>query len=327
MCTEVDLHFVLPKRGIVTRTGTPDLTDLYTITKGPVMKQNRQLLLLALLSFFCLPLFSAGVSQSPPAGIKVLTYNICWECMTGKNAMGRHCPLVAGHATQTVCTTNIADMLKNADSHYEGIDFIALQEASRFTELDVLIPSMMPKFKKTHHKSGPEDQVTFYNHAKYNLEKEIVSEFSSGRPYQILIFKEKIIFVNLHNPHLDPKKNPASYMEEKLSEGLTQKLTSAEIKSLQGFRIILAGDFNDSDNLLRVLTPFKGAGISTQVSLKVVNPPKTCCSHTLSTGHSGTYDYVLDSNAAVPLLFEVPKGYDPTTPKSDHLPVMAVLPI
>lgn len=252
--------------------------------------------------------------------ISILTYNICWECMTHSRTLGASCSIVSGQ--KTICTQNVAEIIKKAAEDYGDLDFIALQEATHHEIIEQDVPTVFSNFDNVSHKSGLEEQTTYYNKNMYTLWKKITGEFQSGRPYQILLFTQKVILVNLHNGHTATREK----MELALSKGLTAHLTQEEITSLQSYRIILAGDFNDHHTALRKLAPFSYAGISTEVSLKISSPPNTCCTNPGTAGHTSAIDYILDSNPSLPIRLEIPAHYEWKTPASDHLPVIGVLP-
>ncbi len=252
--------------------------------------------------------------------ISILTYNICWECMTHSRTLGASCSIVSDQ--RTICAQNVGENIKKATEDYGDLDFIALQEATHHEIIEQDLPTVFSNFASVAHKSGLEEQITYYNKNMYTLWKKITGEFESGRPYQILLFKQKLILVNLHNGHTATREK----MELALSKGLTAHLTQDEITSLQSYRIILAGDFNDHDTALRKLAPFSYAGISTEVSLKISSPPKTCCTNPGTAGHTSTIDYILDSNPSRPIKWEIPTHYEWKKPASDHLPVIGVLP-
>ena len=259
----------------------------------------------------------------------VLTYNICWECMTNSStgsagSLGARCMPVTPGSTTTICAQNMAEMVAQIPEGLEaGFDFIGFQEASRWNLFQTMSPTVFTPMTAQHFIRGAVDRfVTFFDTSKYTIRHRIDWGFrTNGRPYQILIFDEGLIFVNLHNCHgacVDP-----NFVQTALSNSLTRRLTPNEINQIRDFRIIMVGDFNDhsAGGRLRSFQPFLNAGISTRVS--VSNPPATCCSTGTPWASTRSGDYILDSET--PYQIKIPANYNRQLPQSDHLPVLGIL--
>lgn len=286
-------------------------------------------------ALICLFFFFAYNSSA----IKVLTYNICWECMSGTSTegsakeLGAKCVLDI-KKKRTYCAENIGDEIDRIYDHYnsakyengeiEPWDFIGLQEAKDYKTL--INTSSSLKELKSAARSG---LATFYN-PKYTLKKEIYGKVSAGgRPVQILIFSPDTIFINVHAGHNPTQRD----LENNIGKTLKANMRSSEISKLKEHRLIVVGDFNDHDGILWAnqkkgmpFRPLNSAGISTPVYLPAA-PPKTCCKMDIPypiTRVKSPGDYIFDSVRNADFKFKVPTFYDKNTPKSDHLPVIYV---
>ena len=260
----------------------------------------------------------------------VLSYNICWECMTHSSqgtagSLGAKCNFIDAPLNQTtLCAKNMAQLIEAipGQSRIKGYDFIAFQEAARWEQIKKHAPNSFQNLKGEAFKRNVDEFVTFYDQTKYTLKHRIDDGFRpNSRPFQILVFKENIIFVNLHNCHGACVSE--SFIDSHLSRALMANLNPTQIASLQSFRIIIAGDFNDhqAGGKIKSFQPFKTAGLNTTVSMK--NHLDTCCStSTPWTGSMGG-DYIMDSESGSQI--SIPESYDKTKPHSDHLPVLGIL--
>lgn len=292
----------------------------------------------------CFIIALAGILGSTQAvAIKVLSYNICWECMTNSSRgtagpLGSRCDWMAQQTGSqslkvTKCASNIAKTIDAASDLFGGArvgyDFVGLQEAAGWQDLQKMARTLK-NMRATSFVLGLDHFVTFYA-PTYRLIKKIQGGFERySRPYQILVFQNGIIFVNLHAPHGWRISN----MEDKLSAALKSNTTLQERNIYKKYRIIIAGDFNDDKPAgegryypaqlsNRPFAPFSKAGIPTKVYLNA-KPPITCCSTRLP--HRPGYfkgDYIFDSIYIKDrVTLGVPSNYDYQTPKSDHLPVI-----
>jgi endonuclease/exonuclease/phosphatase family metal-dependent hydrolase len=261
---------------------------------------------------------------SPPVG--VLTYNICWECMTNSSkgsagALGAVCHPITPGSLITTCAQNIAKLFEDIVAAGQHLDIVGLQEATRWQELIAQAPHSLGTMKVAQQKKGRAEIVTLYNDTHLTLESAVYDILEPGRPLQILIFREGLIFINLHQGHDKNIENLTGLLSAKLQHAIPEK---EERRLLNHFRIIATGDFNDHHTPLRFtrFQPFAGAGINT--TIKVKTPLKTCCDVKTTNAHwnGGHYgDYVLDSVEAEANL--IPQQYNYQGLYSDHLPVLA----
>lgn len=259
----------------------------------------------------------------------ILSYNICWECMSHSTKRGSARQLGALctwdgpiEDSTTMCARNMAADIDTIPSlsGFANYDLVGLQESSHWRALQRAAQGSLAQLQPVSHKSKDEFIVSFYDSSRYSLSQHIPGEFAPGRPFQISIFNEDLIFVNLH---FDNGPSDMALVEEALSTALQAAVP--ERAGLNDDRIIVCGDFNlaVADSLM----PFKGAGINTVCHL--ATPPITCCSNDVpwkagTAGRKAPGDLIFDSRTVARPT--VPSTYDAKLPQSDHLPVVAILP-
>ena len=292
---------------------------------------------------------AAGVSaRAPatglPAGVEgkmlVLSYNICWQCMTNTPkgsapTLGAECTCTATHAdangcARTICAEHMARLIEGTPADYgvANYDFVALQEASNWQALEDAAPNTLGKLKAQAYKveGGPEWSVVFWDGARYALTHHFGGDSGHGYAFQVLIFElARTVFVNVHNCH-SHQECSLSTLEEALSATLLDNLGPDELKALRGYRLIVAGDFNRAADLdpegQMSIAPLGPAGIATRVALQ--SPPITCCSQATPWKGRRSGDFIFDSRSVASP--EIPRSYDVEVPRSDHLPVVALVP-
>jgi len=272
--------------------------------------------------------------------IIVLSYNISFEAMTHNShgsagALGRKCTYI-GNTKLTICGENMANMIDDipVSVGVSSIDFVGLQEASRWYLLKSAAKNTLAKMEVVNTKSGRSEMASFYNEDRYILVKENNGEFIRDRPFQILVLKEKtgddgVIFINSHNPH----GYTFNSVQHHLSKSISALYLTDEEKEYQ---IIIVGDFNEtgwdwhtSDLEPKEWKPFQDAGINKDVAIK--NVIFSCCQADgiWNNGQGGIRkgsrggDYIFNSTS--PSTISVPKCYDVDKLQSDHLPIIAVL--
>ncbi len=299
--------------------------------------KNRLLFLVIIIGLAVLTISQTKRSQpktnlSQTAPLLVLSNNVCFNAMThndhtgGAAKLGEKCiwdPNNPSHIT--ICAENIANMIDLLPELYgvEGLDFVGLQEASKWEALQKAASKTLAKMSPIPTLQDKEYAVTFFDPSKYSIAHTWSDDLGRGRPFQITIFNEGIIFLNIHNGH--GSKATFQYITERLSGKLLAKLSRSEIKAIANYRIIAVGDFNQvaigQTNIS--FTPFKYAGISTEVRL--TNPPMTCCDTNGKMPWSGSMngDFIFDSKSVAKP--EIPSNYNRNELQSDHLPVVAKL--
>lgn len=283
----------------------------------------------------------------------VLSYNICFQAMEnsaqGSAAiLGGKCQKIAPvyqNEKFTQCAANMAQAIDSfpASVNRTGYDFVGLQEANRARSLAVAAQNTLHQMESFHSENtfvenGRSQTVymaSFYDPAKYKKIYEYGGHFTNqpARLFQILVFNNNFdtsgtIFINVHSPH----GFTFAHIETDLSAAIaTLNLTNDE----KQYRKIAVGDFNETgwdwatmQMNQTVWTPFSGISDT----LKIGNFVQTCSKDDGNWADangkldlSGTRggDYIFDSK--LPAIIATPSNYDPTTLKSDHLPVMAEL--
>jgi hypothetical protein len=250
----------------------------------------------------------SGTKTEQP--IRIFSYNISWESMTGKKP---HWELCTNNTDKkhpkhfSVCVGNIAQVIEENDT-----DFVCLQEATDFYKLINNSPRLKSmKFKE--HNSGLDDMVTFWK-PEYKLLYTIVGEFEKGRPWLATVFKDGLCLINVHFGHYSDSDELAllDLMVKTVEKGMQKMRTVVK-------RVIISGDFNF--NIKDFGTKeFDNKKNEIKINNRIFyhNPKHilTCCIR-----RRRHYDHVIDS-------FGVPKDiYIPDVHymSSDHKPIVAVL--
>lgn len=262
----------------------------------------------------------------------VLSYNVCFNSMTHNGTigsakdLGAKCIWDPNDTNITICAEHIAQLIDGLPGQYAfaEIDLIGLQESSKWQALQKAAPQTLAKMSALITKQEKEYAATFYNPNKYTLQDSMSGDLDQGRPFQISIFKEGVIFINLHNGH--GSRFSYNLISSALSNKLMERLDEAAIAALKNYRIIVVGDFNQIKNYYPqlVFKPFKNAGLSTEVEL-ANSQPISCCDTDGDMPWSGNLvgDFIFDSkHAAKP---EVPSNYNADELQSDHRPVVSIL--
>lgn len=233
--------------------------------------------------------------------MKLLTYNLSWESMTGQKDWGI-CNSTDKNNKRyfMICINNIADIIDKRDN-----DIIALQEAANYKKL-IESSNRLQQMDYHINSSGKEDMITFWN-KKYKLNNFIDGEFENGRPYTILLFDEFII-INVHMGHYN--KNIVYNKLEHIINVLNIYLNNKKK------RVIIMGDFN-----------FDLSKFGSKLKLKNYsfnfdnNKIKTCCSSTNENNYKINTDNILDTKS-IPITHTI--KYDNLL-RSDHLPLFGLI--
>jgi hypothetical protein len=159
--------------------------------------------------------------------LKILSYNVNW-----KHMLGREEGEIKECKKKDLCSTNINKLILNE----LPLDFIFLQE---FENKKVLLKDINKDFQIIKSISEREYMVMCVN-LKYDIDKTISGEFEPGRPFLVVLLKEKICLINVHMPHNDDYKGNLKKIED--------KIRSKKI-NLDNYRIIIGGDFNQDIGL------------------------------------------------------------------------------
>ena len=246
--------------------------------------------------------------------IKVLSYNTCWQTTSpnGKDfgPLGKIC-----HENVKLCSKNIGNVFNNNSQ----FDFIALQEVvfkdnkPLYDKNMVLYPyiskHVLDNMEFVVNPLNTNRIVTFYN-KRFNLLKLLNGKVKKNRPFQILVFSNNLIFINIHAPHkeVSTKEIEIAIKNKFKSVFKTKRLMNYIYRS----DIIIAGDFNREFNLSHPFTLFNKNFLYSKKKVK------SCCSKSEKFNYKYTSDLVM-TNFTKPFYY---KYILPEYPASDHLPVI-----
>jgi exonuclease III len=265
--------------------------------------------------------------------IKILTWNISWEAMTGQKSP--HTGLdgtVCNKGGKNVCLENVLNKIIEVNTLNE-IDFILLQEAEINPE--TLKIKLNRKYNYLSYneltKTKKEESIIFYNNTKYNILKQIPWGFYPGRPFIIALFQkidtqQNILITNLHGPHgaLKDKKtgntlpNYLDFFDYYRLGGPDIDYNGKNISKnpridLTNLPIIIGGDFN-----LEIPGPIK---IFNQIFSNEGNQLTCCDTKFTGKGMKYRFDHILINDKLTYKKVTYPKVDDKMY--SDHIPVYA----
>ena len=210
-----------------------------------------------------------GKSLKSSKTLNILSYNICWESMSGKDKNWTLCSNNTNPEhpkNNSVCVGNIADAFSQ-----DNLDFITLQESTDFKKLIALSP-ILQKMKYEVHNSSLDVITTFWK-PQYKLLYRIKGEFEKGRPWMATVFNYNknsnyICLINVHFGHYN-KNDEYSKMAKMLVE-IKEEIRKKEYKNSDKKsdkkivydkvkRYIISGDFNynikefgDLNNIIKI---------------------------------------------------------------------------
>ena len=169
--------------------------------------------------------------------LKILTYNVCWECISGTNKgsakiLGEKCGKTLKKNNKNLCFRNISNI-----SSFTSFDLIGLQEGN-IKLANNIIKKLGRNFKFVYSRSCKEHSIIIYNSSKLLKVGKSVNGFleQCGRAYMYQKFIHKksnkeLIVGNFHGPRL--KHN-----------WLTKYILQSNKLANKESRIIIFGDFN-----------------------------------------------------------------------------------
>lgn len=273
-----------------------------------------------------------AVPAQPP--IVVLSYNICYGCMTNNTGdqtgilVVNKCIAKSTSPADRPCMRNLINFISNDIPQEIGFpsnayDIIGLQEAAGWNNiiLDPYFNGLISsgRLGYVHGKSGPEDMITFYNLHRFHLDAVKFGHIDhAGRPYMILFLRDKsnglsYIVINMHNFHGVTKNDLEASLSNNLRNGVViqtennNNIQSQPTQDISHFivgkehRIILLGDTNENipqGNGVywnKNFKPFSQTGIAEINNITITCPnPPRTCCE--NNGYSYIGDYVLISN-------------------------------
>jgi len=270
--------------------------------------------------------------------IKVLSYNVSWEAMTGK------WPICDKYQNKdyTICLHNVITFI-NDNKPY---DFIGLQEVADWNNFSSQIN--LPNMTCIYHTYDVNvaQMATYYDNNKYHLDDDmsIINTFMAnrGRLLTILFFKEQICLINVNAHHGKDILNFDQYLEDTLkstdgnrlsgtrqvpclvytkSTLLPYPLSTGIIQTIKNklktYEIIILGDMNYDFPIVTTHIILSNPYFNTPRILNGLNTTASCCDTQLQGNVTHPADHILSTN----------KNITSVTKKiqmaSDHLPVIA----
>ena len=275
--------------------------------------------------------------------IKILTWNISWEAMTGQISPRTGLDgTICNMAGMNVCLNNVLNKIVEINT-LNGLDFILLQEAE--IDPDILKTRLNEKYNYISYNKltttpKKEESIIFYNNTKYIIKKQILWSFFPGRPFIIALFQniatqQNILITNLHGPHgalIEKKRNASGDLVETGNTlpnyldffnyyrlgGPNVDYTGKNISKnpridLTNLPIIIGGDFN-----LEIPGPIY---IFNQIFSNEGNQLTCCDTEFKGQGMKHRYDHILINDKLTYNKVEYPPVNDKMY--SDHIPVYA----
>lgn len=252
--------------------------------------------------------------------IAICSYNLNWEVMN----------IDSGNLTKKYSKDDLTLFKSNIISNIQGIydyynpQIYCFQEATNFQDfIQIFNPNIYSNYVNI---SGPEYMVTVWDKLRFEFIKVYPSEFESGRPFCIFIFKDLldsniIMLINIHAGHIPDTLTTIFEPIQKIFS------KSKKISSYLITRIIMVGDFNR--NINQQIKDFTLLSFELNNSIFTFKPYEktmnnTCCSLS-EQNFKRNYDFVLDSFEPVILRHELNKENWYKQPSSDHIMIMSIL--
>jgi exonuclease III len=169
--------------------------------------------------------------------LKILTYNVCWECISGSNKgsakiQGEKCGKTKQINNKNLCYRNVSKI-----ASYSNFDIICLQEGNIGLAKNI-IKKLGSNYKLVYSKSCNEHSILIYNSLKLKKKGKRFSgqleECGRAFLYQTFIdikSNKEIVVGNFHGPHLK-------------YDWVTKYILKSNKLSSNKSRIIILGDFN-----------------------------------------------------------------------------------
>ena len=220
--------------------------------------------------------------------------------------------------------SNILLNIFNVINYYNPFVY-CFQEA----ESSVDIIKLFSKSKYNYHLgySNPEHILTIWRIDVMKKELVLDGEFESGRPFSIIVFKDKRfkihwILINIHAGHnyctftsiFEPIQNLININKNKFSK--------YDIK-----RVIIVGDFNRDISSQIKIEPNKYKLILNDIKINftyIQTKNKTCCS-IKGFGYKNNYDQLIDSYSKPLLIYQLNKEQWYYPESSDHLAILCII--
>lgn len=253
--------------------------------------------------------------------ISIFSYNVYWKIMNNGNS-----PLekTLGEQKLNELKSNILKNITNAKNYYNPFVY-CFQEAESSSD----IIKLFPETEYTYHLgySNPEHILCIWRKDIFKKKLILDGEFESGRPFTIIIFKDKRfryfwMLINIHaSHHYDTLRSVFEPIQNIINVNKTQ-INLFDIK-----RIVIIGDFNrDIASQIKMETNKYELiinGLKYTFNFLETNN-KTCCS-IKGWGYNKNYDQIIDTYTTPLLIHKLNKEtwYHPES--SDHLAILCVI--
>jgi hypothetical protein len=263
--------------------------------------------------------------------IQAISWNVCWEAFAGVNLRNKKYSVNGKNIETKKESKKLSDQVKKNFSDFlkkyqENTDFFLFQEAS--TIHSYFSSSMKKKFGYFKSISNKNELYTVYSKKFHPISKYIIrSNFTDGRPYIIVPFKENICIINVHFPHTEKLTNKTgkdniSFQEciKKIEKDLKKIQKKVKIKT-----IVLGGDFN-KNKIKDFEWNFSKREKEFFFKMKNIEPKnsktKTCCFLNDSFySYLWNLDHFFVNNNPL-ILKEKLRILKPKKPTSDHNPIL-----
>jgi len=177
-----------------------------------------------------------------PNKLVVLSYNLCWGCLTNNDndatawELASFCRDNTPRGQKSVCLRNMANVFDRVKEQYGGLDLVATQETVDFKSL-IQFSNILKQMNYVHSKVttsfGFVEMGSLYNPERFELIAVKAGDIDfeeKGRPYQLLFLRDKqtnknIVFINVHIGRNIKKLGEKRF--EELSTKLTNNINNA----------------------------------------------------------------------------------------------------
>lgn len=254
--------------------------------------------------------------------ISIFSYNVFWKIMKNKDS-----PLkkTLGKIKLEELKSNIISNIKNTINYYNP-NIYCFQESESSSDIIKLFPISEYDYHLGY--SKPEHILTIWR-KDFMKEKIIIDgEFESGRPFSIIIFKDKRfninwMLINIHAGHNYNTKNSIFKPIQKIIDLNEKKIKKYDIK-----RVVIVGDFNcDISSQIKIesINNFNLLINKLEYNFKFLETKnKTCCS-LKGWGFKNNYDQLIDTYTQPILIHQLNKENWYYSESSDHLAILCII--
>jgi hypothetical protein len=255
--------------------------------------------------------------------LSICSYNILWEIMNYDNTKRF---INTDKKLLKIYKNNILFNIQKLIDYYNPTIY-CFQEAASYNDI-------LKLFDKNYlykiNKSDKEFMLTIWQKTKLELISSFEGEFEKGRPFNILIFLNKIdnykfILINIHASHdIDTNKSIIKPIQD-----VIDTIDNLLLKDIH--RIIISGDFNrdineDINNKIKINNYYLLIN-KQKITFKYnKNNNKTCCNiYGNNNDINKNYDNIIDSYKKLKLIHPLNKESWYKYPSSDHVMILGII--